>query len=641
MDRKYRLWSREPEAPATDLSLTQRLNQLAQGNRDTQNASGAAEPEKPAQTASAPVGSNASASVPAAGANAQASSAPAEAAAPEKPAAGRAETTVREASVPANGSALRAIVETSVAVAEAEDEPEDFAGNIGAEPQSGERQGPANSADKTPEAAPRAAEIHKSLFRLPRWGTMLDEPESVARVADAQSAETPKEANEAPQQAAVSAAPSPAAVEPVVEQAEPVAEPAAEVKPTEPVKPAEPAPVSASPSPEQALGELQIVWDQFEAEMRTRLDDALAEMEQRMPAPVPVEEVTARLEQKAKVAADNISREVQGQARVMLDAVANELRGFRDQFGRDVQDRVRMLDRATMQALQMKEKLEDVLPKAEELLRAMASSQQEGTARLREATALVEEQLRLSREELASFTKVEGETLKALAVDCRQDEQRLKEEVDRFHREAEAAGDIFVRVADQSLERLNTGAEEAETRVRLGLEKVATEVESRILSGGLVEKATDQIEEAAQQVIEPMIDRVRNAGAEANSSADSLNRVSNDVLGRLDAARRQVESRLDELMTEQQAVLEAGMAGFQRKATEELGSLVERVVAESSEQLNDRLHALFQDLLISTSQQINTATRSTLNTLHDGLKEVFEPQPEGQEAESGAFAGQD
>ena len=141
-----------------------------------------------------------------------------------------------------------------------------------------------------------------------------------------------------------------------------------------------------------------------------------------------------------------------------------------------------------------------------------------------------------------------------------------------------------------------------------------------------------QVTAAVTTTSSPVLERVKNAGAEAESAAESLNRAGQEVVGRLGTARQEIESRLDALVGEQQGLLEASMGGFHRKAAEELGNLVERVVAQSSQQLDERLQSLCQDLLAATSKQIDGAARSTLSTLHQGLKEVFEaetadPQP--------------
>ena len=225
-----------------------------------------------------------------------------------------------------------------------------------------------------------------------------------------------------------------------------------------------------------------------------------------------------------------------------------------------------------------------------------------------------------------------------LLQECRQDEMNLKEAIEKFRGEAGAACDILNRMADQSIERLNAGAEEATTRTRTGIENLAAEMEQRILSGGLVERATGQIERATREVVDPAIERIRNASVEADSVSNSLVQTGQQVVGRLEVARQGIEARLDTLLNEQQSLLEASMGGFQRKATEELGNLVERVVAQSSQQLNDRLRGLCQDLLVTTSKQINGAARATLGTLQQGLKEVFEPETAERETNSGELS---
>jgi hypothetical protein len=500
--------------------------------------------------------------------------------------------------------------ESAVATAVAESEPQPNPETV-AEPQSGSEQADANSSSTAPaQAVPFAPADGRRLFHVPRWGGKPPAEDGGDPVGK------PTEVAQPMLKTRQAAAPSTPALAGVGQQF------------LDRVKAGggrrEPDSEGSSVSVQRAVAELQTARQQFEAELRARLDGALAEFERRLPAPLPVGEVTAQLEEKAKIAADKISREVQGQAWVMLNAVANELRSFRDQFGKEIQERVGLLDQATRQALQLKEKFEETLPKAEDLLRALSASGQEASAQLQAASASLAEQLQVAREELSRETEARAEMLRTLAHDCHLEEQRLGEQVEKLRREAEAAGDVLGRIADQSIERLNTGADEAEARIRNGLEKLAAEVERRILSGGLVEKATGQIERAAAQVVEPSVERILQAGAQADSSVESLNRTSRELVSRLEAARQEIELRLDGLVNAQQNLLGATISGFQRKATEELGNLVERVVAESSEQLNERLHTLFQDLLATGSQQINSAARTTLNTLHQGLKDVFE-----------------
>jgi hypothetical protein len=352
-------------------------------------------------------------------------------------------------------------------------------------------------------------------------------------------------------------------------------------------------------------------------------------------SPALPENFAEQLEQQTRQAADHILREVQGQARVMLNAVAGELRSFRDEFGKEIQERAGTFDRVAQQALEWKEKLDEALPRAEEVLRSLAVARQELSGQVASASEAVAGQLQSSREALLLEIETHTATLRELVDERHQSEVRLREEIDKFQREAAAACDVVSHLADHSLERLNAEIEQATGRVRAGMQDLATEVEHRILSGGLVEKATDRIEKAAQVVVDPAVERIRNAGAEAETVADSLDRAGREVVGRMGAVRQEIEERLDTLMGEQQGLLEASMAGFHRKAAEELGNLVERVVAQSSQQLDERLQSVCQDLLAATSKQINGAARSTLSTLHQGLKEVFEPENAPGQADSG------
>jgi hypothetical protein len=667
----FRIWPRETHTSDTDLSLSDRLKEISDEKNAQPPADEGKEPAEQAEAAKQAESakqvegesSSAAAQEPHAAAGAEtdrqaapADSAPAEDAAPVTADAGvHAEAAVTEPAGTANRLAMQTSGQGAIAVAVAEERP---ATRIATEPSNESQEGSANSFGNPPAETSAAGDGGTKTFRLPRWGSQPEALETAERDPEArQPQEQPAEARRESVPQAPSAQPFRQRFLERTKAAEAQAPQAQTRRPQTPLlqtpplqtpksapfekpEPPRPAEENSSAAVRQALAEMQSAQQRMEAEVRARLDKALAEFGRRMPAPLSFEDEIAQMEQRAKIAADNITREVQGQARVMLDAVASELRGFRDQFGKEIQERVAVLNRATQQAFQLKEKLEPLLPKTENLLLSLSSSQQEASIRLQTGSAALGEQLRASREALASETEAQGETLRGLARDTREDQERLKEELDTFRREAEAAGDVLARVADQSLERLKAGAEQAEAHIRAEMEKLATEVEARILSGGLVEKATRQIERAAQEVIEPVLERINYAGATANSSADSLNRTSQDVVGRLDAARGAIESRLDGLLSEQQALLQASMSGFQRQATEELGNLVERVVAESSEQLNDRLHAVFQDMLVSTSQQINGAARSTLGTLHQGLKQVFEPAAAEAESDSGAASAQ-
>lgn len=266
------------------------------------------------------------------------------------------------------------------------------------------------------------------------------------------------------------------------------------------------------------------------------------------------------------------------------------------------------------------------MPKAEDTLRSLSASGQEASAKFQEASKVFADQLRLSHEELSRDVDARREALQDLTQNLRQEGQQLNEQMEKFRNEAAAACDVLGRASDLSLEKLNAVADEANTRAREGLEHTAGEIERRILSSDLVEKATERLGKATQEMVDPSLDRIRQASQDADSRAESLSATGGRVAEQLEAARQQIEARLDSLLGEQLNLLEGTMSGFQRKASEELGGLVERVVAESTNQLDGRLHGLLQDLFTSTSKQINTVARATLTDMHDGLKEAFKPQ---------------
>ncbi len=376
---------------------------------------------------------------------------------------------------------------------------------------------------------------------------------------------------------------------------------------------------------------------QFEDDLRTRLDGALAEFERRMSSQTLVEDVVGQLEQRIRKGANSIFGEVQGQAWMMHNAVAGELRAFRDQFNSEIQERVALLDRSAQQALRMKESLEQALPKAEEAIRSLSLSGQEATVRLQAASDAFAERLSASRQELTREVESQKAALEALARDLRDDRAHLKEELESFQREAAAACEVLTRTAEKALERFNAEVSQVHERNQEELEKLAVEVEQRILSGGIVERATEQLSRATQEMVEPALDRIRAASQQADSAVETLGLTGRRVSGNLERARQEIESRLGSLLGEQLNVLESTMSGFQQKAAEDLGDLVERVVSQSTRQLDERLHGLVQDLFTTTNNQINGAARATLTTLHDGLKEVFEQEsvneaPAGEES---------
>ncbi|HVB33283.1 MAG TPA: hypothetical protein VNJ52_02750 [Patescibacteria group bacterium] len=471
----------------------------------------------------------------------------------------------------------------------------------------------------------------------------------------------------------------------------------------------------------QAPPEFESIQRQFETDFRSRLDGAMAEFERRFSSQTLADDVAEQLERRIRQAAENISKEMQSQAWTMHNAVAGELRAFRDQFNQEIQERAKLLDAAALQALQLRESLEAMFPRAEQTLRLLSLSGEESAARLQAASDEFVGKLRNSHQTLSREIDAKRESLESAALGFHEDGLRLKEEMERFRAAAALAGDSLSRTAEQSIERLNAAAgeiqacvreeteksrgaaalagdaltrtaeqsverlnaaageiqvrvrEEAEksradakaacellsrtteqsferlngeasevqARAREGMEKLAAEIERRILSGGLVEKATEQIAAATRQIVEPAIERIRQAGREADSAADSAARTGERVSVQMSAARQEIESKLDHLLREQLNAVENTMSGFQRKATEELGSVVERVVEESSQQMDERLHVLLQDLFATASKQMSGAARASLGTLHDGLKGVFEPPASGAEADSGRPANEE
>jgi hypothetical protein len=589
MDIVHRIWSREPASPDTGLSLAERLKQLTESDQSDESENGSETTAKQAQTSPSSASAENSPVSVATGVGSQAET---------ESSAGKALDSQTRRTKKSAANEQRASAATAT-----EAEPQSPADRLAASLSNGP-QGGANS----PSGPGR------KVFRAPRWGSKVETqetPETTDRDEEIQETRGPS-------------APAAAGVDPqVLEQIK------------EAVDRAEKNGEAALSSVRDGLADLQSARQKFEAEIQQRIEAALAQSERQVSSPALPENFAEQLEQQTRQAADHILREVQGQARVMLNAVAGELRSFRDEFGKEIQERAGTFDRVAQQALEWKEKLDEALPRAEEVLRSLAVARQELSGQVASASEAVAGQLQSSREALLLEIETHTATLRELVDERHQSEVRLREEIDKFQREAAAACDVVSHLADHSLERLNAEIEQATGRVRAGMQDLATEVEHRILSGGLVEKATDRIEKAAQVVVDPAVERIRNAGAEAETVADSLDRAGREVVGRMGAVRQEIEERLDTLMGEQQGLLEASMAGFHRKAAEELGNLVERVVAQSSQQLDERLQSVCQDLLAATSKQINGAARSTLSTLHQGLKEVFEPENAPGQADSG------
>lgn len=636
MDIVSRIWPREAGSSTLDLSLAERLKQLTEQIPSDEAPNDPDGPAKPVLAGGAPDDAQDSSAMAVAEGKSQADAGSAE----DQPPAQLTNQTEEE-----NDARPDQVAHSgSPALGQQEIAPRERPGNPEAElqpsvttaaaPQSALRE----SSPATPEAAHPPADTGRRFFRAPRWGSKPQQP--------AQEPNRPPEGRKneaeqtAPQQSQNEQAENPSG-RPANAPASPTLSQQFLEQFKAAVDRAETAGETTLVSVRQALADLQTAKHEFEIEIRDRLDGAIAEYERRLASETLAEDAAGQLEERTRQATDKVFREVKEQAWVMLNAVAGELRSFRDQFGKEVQERVGLLDQATHQALQVKEGLEEALPQAKDMLQSLPLAGQEAAARVQAASEAITEQLQSSREALSEEIAAQKEALKALLNDCHQDELRLKQEIEKFRTEAEAAYDVLGRKADESLERLDAGADEAGTRVRAGLENLAGEIEQRMLSGELIEKATGQVERATQEVVEPALERIRNAGAEANSVADSLTRTGDEVVGRLGTARQEIESRLDTLMEEQRNRFESSMNGFHRKAAEELGNVVERVVAQSSEQLDERLRSLFDDLLSSTSEQINGTARATLNSLQEGLKGVFDPQAADAAAGSDDHSGRE
>jgi hypothetical protein len=603
MDIVHRIWSREPASSGTGLSLAERLKQLTAENPS------------------------------------------------DEPESGSGKTAEKSQAAPSSADVQDSKVSVAMVTdSELETESSDVMGTLDAhagrneEPAANRQRNPAATSMVTATQSPAdllaaslsqgrqsgensASGAGRKVFRAPKWGSKPETPETSDRdeeIRELRGPSTPV------QQEGSSSAPATAGLDPqLLEQLK------------EAVERAEKNGDAALSSVRDGLADLQLARQKFEAEIQERIEAAIAEHASRASSPTLPENFDEQMEQKTRQATDHILREVQGQARLMLNAVAGELRSFRDEFGKEIRERASTLDRATQQAIEWKEKLDEALPRAEEVLRSLSAARQEISGQVQSASEAIAEHLQSLRAALLQEIETQTATMQDLVNDHHQNEQRLREEIEKFQREAAAACDVVGHLADHSIERLNAEVEEATGRMRAGLENLATEIEQRILSGGLVEEATDRIENAAQRVVEPAIECIKNSASQAESVADSLNRAGKEVVGRLGAARQEIESRLDALMGEQQGLLEASMSGFHRKAAEELGNLVERVVAQSSQQLDERLQVLCQDLLSATSKQINGAARSTLGTLHQGLKEVFEPETAEGHADSGNHPGEE
>lgn len=379
----------------------------------------------------------------------------------------------------------------------------------------------------------------------------------------------------------------------------------------------------SSPAGREVPPEFQNIQKQFEADFRKRLDGALAEFERRVSSQALVEDISAHIEQRIRKVADGIFKEVKDQAWMMHSAVAGELRAFRDQFGKEMEERVVSLDRAAQHALQLKQSLEEVLPKAEGTLHSLASAGQAISAQSDEASKLLEEQLRNSREEFSREIESQKTALHTLAQGLRDDGLRLQEQMEKLRGESAAACELIGCAADQSLEKLNAAADEVNARAREGIERLAAEIERRILEGGLMEKATERFASAAEEIARPSLDHLRQAGQGADSAAEVLGHAAHRVTEQLAAARKQIEGQLDGLLGVQLNLLEDAMSGFHRKASEELGNLVERVVSQSTSQLDEKLHGMLQELFTSTTKQINNVARASLSNVHEGLKEAL------------------
>lgn len=356
-------------------------------------------------------------------------------------------------------------------------------------------------------------------------------------------------------------------------------------------------------SVQQALADLQIARQEFEVEIRDRLESAISEHERQTSSPTPAREAREQLERATQDATRKIFLEAREQAQSVLGAVNAELRTFREQFGKQIDERVSLCDRVTQQALEVNRRVEDTLPQAREVLRSLPLATEEATAQVQ--AVLADSRMAFS-EEIESQKK----TLQILVQDCRQGELRLKERIEKFEKESGAACDLLGRIAEECFGRLQARADEIDAQVRAGAENLAIEIEQRILSGGL---------------IETVLERIRNAGAKKESAAKPIDRSVHEVVGRLNTTERQIASRLPAPTRGKQRLPEPSMRAFNHNAAVELGNLIERVVAQSSQQLDARLHSLSNGSLTSANDPINRKAHSTLGTVHEGMKGGFEP----------------
>lgn len=341
-----------------------------------------------------------------------------------------------------------------------------------------------------------------------------------------------------------------------------------------------------------------------------------------VPSPTLVGETGEQLERAIQEAAQKVFFEAREQTWSVLGAVNAELRTFREQFGKEIEERISLCDRVTQQALEVQRRVEDTLPRASEVLRSLPLAGEEATAQVQAAVMASTDQLQDSREALSEEFESQKKTLQALAQDCLQKELRLKERTEKFERESAAACDLLGRIAEECFDRLQARANEIDARGRAVAEKLEIEIEQRILSGRLIERATAQIEKAAQAVVKPAPERIWNAGAKAESVAD---RGVHEVVGRVDTAEPPIAWRLATVMGEKQGLRESSMRGFHHNATVELGNLIDRVVAQSSQRLDERLHSLSKGIFNSADDQVKGMARSTLGTVHEGLEGAFEP----------------
>lgn len=612
MGFRQRIWPREAAPSPLDLSLTERLKKLSELAQEQQASKAMASPAGRAETAPAPAAASDTATTEVQESGAETVPADAvqpsehEESAPAEAAAADPGSAAEEEAIPAEDNPeIPAQAETTPVAALPEPAVE-----VATEVENGTPQEEVSVAQTTPE--PEAIEsctAGEASDSAPEKQENGDHAKETGQIQDP-STES--------RQDAAAVAPDPPSATPAPPSPEKFEAPANAIEPTG---------ESVLASIRQELAELRSARQEFEIEIRDRLDVAIAEYERRLTSEALAMEASGQFEGKTKQATDKIFREVKEQARGMLNAVGNELRTFRDQFGKEVQDRAVMLDEATRRAMRIKEKLDETLPVAEEVLHSLPLAGQEAATQVQAAAAAIADQLNGSHQALSLEIENQRSCFKTLLQDCHQDEMRLREEIEKFRTEIAAASELPARLAEESMERLRAGADEVDARLRTGLESLAGQIEHRLLSPEVVEKATTQIETAAQQqVLEPALECIWNASVEADSAAECLNRASQDVMGRLGAARQQIEARLDALMGEQQVVLESSLKGLHRRAADELGNVVERVVEQSTQQLDVRLHALFDDLLNSTNEHIDGVARTTLSNLHDGLKGIFEPE---------------